>query len=467
MDSDQEVDFYDLSVEDGDQDVLVNFQEDGIMTQEELFEVAYIGAVNEIILRSPEGLLKCISLLGVENLDIEDINETMTSFILLCFKVGAPEMVPVLFEAFDDDNSVVNTRPSATTFFTISDPTLTPEVYRFVAEATEEKDNYGTHIYNLLDYASDEGVMRAVEKLDVAYGQQPYDFYDQLLTRINKLDELKGTFNTVIFQYAAMKYAELEEYADIPQDIIRSVVLPTERSLAEYAVTVKAKPRNIPSINETTMMMVTDLDIRSAVSYNNRDEIYNEIKEELSSMSNEAYKELAKKYTDILAQTELQFHEELFRIYGPSYPVEGYSNLAENSDDSCNVYGGCRMLLCNGHTPRTDVEDIHEWEEIDWFTESCCKCKKKIRFRHLAKRMPLPGGGWDTDSYCSWECVRDDIMEPDVIQTLLTNYFEKKSLRIGIYDRTYLVQVDLDDASDLAPGYFESLAGFPLMKTIE
>lgn len=459
----------------------------GNLSDEQLVDLLFQTATNELYNRNVEGFLDVMEQIGINNLDAQDINETMVSFILLCFEwrdeniptdkilqisdaisqgverrnKNEITLVEAIFEVFDYKNPVVDIRPSVTTFFTISDPMLTDEIYRFVARSTLGM-NYGSHIYNLMNYGMEPGTEHALQKLEIAYGSQPTRFYDTLIDKIDEIHYEKGSFNNIIYEYAVEKVRQGSKFAPIPKDIIHSDILPDNLELEKLADSILAPQLITPSVEKATNMIMDDLNTRSAVQYSDRANTFQVITSELEKLPKEEYKIFMKRYIDIISQSSLQTDETLFKIYGPSFPVEGFSMLDANGVSVCDKYGGCRMLLCEGHTPRTDIDDFEEAMYKDWFTGSCCYCLEKIKDRHLARRMPLPNGGWDTDCYCSWKCVSRDIMEPDVIQNLLVKYFRKKCRKIGIFDRVYIEKPDDEEEIEFAPGYIEKLAGFPI-----
>lgn len=134
---------------------------------------------------------------------------------------------------------------------------------------------------------------------------------------------------------------------------------------------------------------------------------------------------------------------EAIRVFGPSNPI--ISTITDSGGPNT------RMFLCNiseeeyddGQDDYDDSLGIAPVSPFDWFTEICEKCEKSIKYPSYAVRKPLPGGGW-TGCYCSWKCVRGNIVKfptkfieeisPNPVINYLIDYFEKKIDQIGIYD---------------------------------
>lgn len=442
----------------------ISLQEDSSfenMTNDSFINTIFQAATEALFHENVKEFIEYISYMPIDRLERDDIDETMISFILMCATWNKPHLVQTVFAAFDQNNPIVDVRPSFTAFFTAIDPFITIDLCRFVAKQIPE-ENYLFHFINLANFGNEVETQRAIERLEKTYGEQNISLYDEMMNRIADTYATKATYNRAIYDHCVEKIKQLSNNADVPIDIIFQNVLPTFSELEKIANHITAPNMSTPSILAATEMIMTDMKMKSELMQSSRDSVFQEIQEELQKMPKDEYNFFMKRYIDTVSQSTLQTNEELFKIYGPSFPQTGYSTLSENSENPCDRYGGCRMLLCQGHTPRTDIQDDEESMSRDWFTGSCCACLKKISKRHYAKRMPLPGGGWDTDCYCSWKCVKYDIAHPDIIQTLLLKYFKRKNNRFGIYDRIYHEEPVQKKTIDVAPGYFESLAGFPI-----
>lgn len=404
-----------------------------------------------------DDLTECINMMNIDGFDARIINEVMCTLIILAFKLQNTEAVSEIFRAFDDKNPVVLLRPSATTFFTITDADVNDDIYKFVASSTD--DGYGYHAYNLVNYGNEPGTLYALEKLWMAYGPQEVEFYDTLYDYILSNEVLTGQLNKTVVNYCIDKLRELNDTEPDPVILIRLSNIPSDIELKAKADEVQLPKETDVSRREAVGMILGDLATELKFLPSDREKVKEIVENDIANMENNAFAKSVKGYHRIIQNMYLQLDVELFRIYGPSFFQIGRSMLDVNSSDPCESYGGCRMFLCKGHTPRTDFDDDEEaYGEIDWFSGVCRMCTKKIRSRHLAVRMPLPHGGWDTDCYCSWKCVRDDIIEPESIQYLLVDYFEEKMTRYGIYERYYTDVQQNSEKIDVLPGYFDSLS---------
>ena len=106
------------------------------------------------------------------------------------------------------------------------------------------------------------------------------------------------------------------------------------------------------------------------------------------------------------------------------------------------------MMLCihfenvgdDGEVRDEEIEINGNYDMLEWFTGSCDLCKKKIRSKHHAVRMPMTSGGWD-GCYCSWSHVRQDVVDKKGIIPKLIDAYEKDVKKIGIYDRGWEEEV--------------------------
>ena len=120
----------------------------------------------------------------------------------------------------------------------------------------------------------------------------------------------------------------------------------------------------------------------------------------------------------------------LFRLFGLSNPLV---NQDLTRPGKSNLYGGCRMFLC-------DVFDYDDEDHYvkDWFTGVCESCHLRIAHRWYALRKPRAHGGW-LGEFCSWDCVRESMVEyeeePDLLVHELINIFEAEINEKGIQDR--------------------------------
>ena len=133
---------------------------------------------------------------------------------------------------------------------------------------------------------------------------------------------------------------------------------------------------------------------------------------------------------------ELNENLELFRIMGPVNP-------SFNSDFTIqhlcySVGGGHRMFYCTCY--EIDVEDEPRDE---WFTGSCQVCLKRIKNRANAMRLPLATGGF-RGCYCSVQCVKNSLIQVDILTNLMLDEMLKVLRKFGVQDRR-------EDPDDVLP----------------
>lgn len=83
-----------------------------------------------------------------------------------------------------------------------------------------------------------------------------------------------------------------------------------------------------------------------------------------------------------------------------------------------------------------ELDNDEDGSSIRWFTGSCDSCFEKIREYWHCVRLPKEGGGWE-GSYCSWNCTRKNLTnsDRDKERSLMIDYFETQTIRLGIQDR--------------------------------
>jgi len=299
-------------------------------------------------------------------------------------------------------------RPTLTTFFTLSNTNLTAEVYRYVASNTDS--SYAEHMFNLIYYGVDPCVYRAFDILEIAYGRQDPEIYVALIAQLGRDNTETFNYNTAVMSYCVRKLGQLGDVADKPQ-----YILPDKYSDYELEYTAQTMVANERVIAQSKLLST------------------------VKNITPDIPDTLAKsELLDVVRHTnQIDYDENLFllRAYGPAFPAIGINILDSHSSDLCQKYGGCRMLLCNGHTP---LDTIFEEDDDDWYTGRCAwgECETpRISSRHMSCRMPLETGGWHTTCYCCWEHVRLDLLDTDRVTANLVDYFEELMLTNGLYDR--------------------------------
>ncbi|AYV86236.1 MAG: hypothetical protein Solumvirus2_43 [Solumvirus sp.] len=134
---------------------------------------------------------------------------------------------------------------------------------------------------------------------------------------------------------------------------------------------------------------------------------------------------------------------QVAQIYGPSNPQSGLESDDLLTDGNDKMFCGTDYVNDEDYedyylTGRNDEDDPLtdlNRDKNSWFLGNCETCYRKILKRCYAVRQPRGlNGGW-LGCYCSWDCVRNDVSQPDPIQTALIDYFEDYVNKNGILDR--------------------------------
>lgn len=153
---------------------------------------------------------------------------------------------------------------------------------------------------------------------------------------------------------------------------------------------------------------------------------------------------------------------DMFRVFGLCLPVWGGVDLELRSKDPCEMWGGCRHMLC-WHNENYDVDTLdvkftdpvgqRKLAELWWFTGSCQVCALKIEKECYALRMPIETGGF-LGCFCSFDCIRERVRSQphsDIIEDTyegakvvaqanpnrmyMIDRMEEKYMEFGIWDR--------------------------------
>lgn len=129
------------------------------------------------------------------------------------------------------------------------------------------------------------------------------------------------------------------------------------------------------------------------------------------------------------------------------------------------------MLCTEWENADSDGEEyygVDVWR-VEWFTGECKHCRRSIRHKHYALRMPMVQGGW-YGCYCSFECLRngvtfvDALLGSDQISVRMDDIdaMEREYANYGIFDRSWpsVNNIELTDEDILA--MFPDVAQFTL-----
>lgn len=135
---------------------------------------------------------------------------------------------------------------------------------------------------------------------------------------------------------------------------------------------------------------------------------------------------------------DVEYEQDLFRVYGACLPVPNGNTLAKVSRDVCQMRGGCRALTCSHYCNWDPIAEraLHDDQSVKlaWFTGRCHVCLSVIAKECYSVRIPMLGGGWSAENFCSFEHARD-IEDLDPVQVQMLERIEVAYHTFGIWDR--------------------------------
>jgi GTPase SAR1 family protein len=178
------------------------------------------------------------------------------------------------------------------------------------------------------------------------------------------------------------------------------------------------------------------------------DELYDDLIDKFSDMTTEERQQFISKviwYNDLMLLAD---RADIFRVFGFCLPTPGVNNLNIRSRDPCDLWGGCRSMLC-WHHENYDTEtgdkicldpiEENRLNDLWWFTGKCDECRLKILKECYAVRMPIESGGF-VGCYCSFDCIRHRAQSFDTNVEILHEKYEGPELITRFnQNRLYLV----------------------------
>ena len=369
-----------------------------------------------------EGLTKILNVMPLDKIDNPET--LLDMFLSVSAGYNRKNAVTIILNSFkvlysDQDKIQIKTRLflmpiiniSTLSFVVLSDPSYT----------------YVEALDDLIIWDSSPAVTTACGKADRIFGKQLYTTYEIIKEHAFE----QG--NERVEEYAISKMEEIAPYADIPEWVgnfrEQGLSLPAEDELDKYALENYSSKVSfeIPPDEEAVDLLTAGLS-NMGISIGEIDDVREFLKLQLSTATRMEKIGMLSPVMQNQANLMLTGEADLFRIYGPANPLV---NQDLTLPGKSNMYGGCRMFLC-------DVFDYNEEFDFveEWFTGACEQCHLRIRHHWHAIRRPRPHGGW-TGVFCSFKCLREFIIpdEPDLITNQLINDFEKDFKSVGIQER--------------------------------
>lgn len=373
-----------------------------------------------------------------------DIEQSLIYVLNLAFRHGHADAIPMIIAVWAAANVDEDYAPTATMVFLYKD--LLPGFFPFYAKVFTEW-TYEWHMTNLLVLNNDEGTQMACERIHQAYGDQPLEVYKNVLYEVRLRKDGLLPYNVYIEEFIGniMSLSKNGEYAEIPEWIIYiEGEIPSHEQWVETLPILGDVDFVIPNADEAAQLIIDNLKIQNNIPPEAESQAYDDLYATLSGASLKTRIALIAPFVKVPNELRLFDDEEMFRILGPSFPLAGDNYLDSRSQNPCARFGGCRAMLCfeyenndgYGEVLLEDVDSTGLYAMLEWYTGACDFCRKKIRAKHHAVRMPMDTGGW-LGCYCSFKCIRNDIVKPNPIREPLVDIFENQYRKYGIYDRTW------------------------------
>ena len=373
-----------------------------------------------------QGLTKALQIMPLSKL--HDTNTLLALFLSTCAKYNRSEAAKVVLKAWDVIYPEIENIPLLSQLFTI--PRIDLPTLSFTVLSYEDY-TYLQAMVDLITADNSADVIVSCSKVDSIFGKQPYTTYEIIR------DHAVENENYKVEEYAIMKMRQFSPFAPIP-DWVQNFredekgvkkPIPTEQELDEESRKfISESVFEIPSTDEAVELLTSGL--RYMGLPEEQVESAEELIREKYSFGTRTEKiALLASVMQNQANQMLSSEKELFRNFGPANPLVN-QDLTDNTNIN-NLYGGCRMLLCN-------VFDYDEEDDyvVPWFTGTCDQCLKHIRYKWHAIRRPRPHGGW-IGEFCSFSCLREYIIpdEPDLVTNGLIDQFEIEFEALGIQER--------------------------------
>ncbi len=407
--------------------------------------IAIQEAKKSIANNHPEDFSKWLQKMPLDKLTKQNGDNLLVIFLVQITKYNRPKFIQLLLTGWERIYPREEDIPFYIILFTID--LLPSNILRFVVDNIKGI-TFLEVIESLMTYHYQE-ISTACQKVWDTFGSQKYE----VIFALHQL--AKKEQNPVIFNFLTGKIQEISPYVGIPSWVKDFRTNPKGDPIYQppddqYGVPRSNGPNGslLPTYQETiftpkkpviklpSSKNIVNLMLEGLKQSGSGDKEINRAKSKLMSelviMTEKEKMRMVKPVLRIKACKSRENDPLLHRIYGPANP-------SINPTVKEMLYGGERMFtsLIISNTPI--LGDI----AIDWFVGYCEMCNLRIRRRWHAVRSPNQSGGW-TGCYCSWRCVRDELVTPDsfdgtinpsLINIGLINEIEKQIIKLGVQDR--------------------------------
>ncbi len=402
-------------------------------------------AKKSIVDNHPEDFTKWLVKMPLDKLSKKNGDNLLVIFLTQITKYNRPKFIQLLFAGWERIYPREEDVPFYVILFTIYLVSII--ILRFVVDNIKGI-TFLEVMESLMTYHYQE-ISTACQKVWDTFGPQKYGIV-LILYKLAKQEQ-----NPVIFNFLTGKIRQISPYVKIPSWVkdFRSNPLgdsiyqppedqygipksngPNEPLLPTYQETIFIPEEPIvqlPSSNNIVPLMLEGLK-QSGSGEKEINRAKSKLISELVIMTKEEKMEMVKPVLFIKSCKSRGDDPLLSRIYGPANP-------SINPTVQEMLYGGERMFTSLIISDSPIFGDI----AIDWFVGYCEMCNLGIRRRWHAVRSPNNSGGW-TGCYCTWKCVRDELVTSDsfdgtikanLLSMGLVNEMEKQIIKTGVQDR--------------------------------
>ena len=365
------------------------------------------------------GLEKVLNVMPLEKLG-DEAEVLLSTFLSVCAGYDRPDAARMILDAWSviyPDGEKIQLKSRLFMMNSINLSTLA-----FVT-LMDKEFTYVELMDDLMAADNSEEVVTACNRADEVFGPQPYATYEIVKEHSAELG------NWRVEEYAISSMEETAPFKEKPgwvQNYTKKDLVP-ESEL--YVPETGEIPFEVPTDEEAVELLTKGL-TQLGISVDDLEMAKTTLRGKLATSTKAEKISLLKPIMENRAQEIMAGDLWLFRLFGPANPLV---NQDLTRPGKSNLYGGCRMFLC-------DVFDYDDEDHYvkDWFTGVCESCHLRIAHRWYALRKPRAHGGW-TGCYCSWDCVAESMVEyeeePDLLVHELINIFEAEINEKGIQDR--------------------------------
>lgn len=366
-----------------------------------------------------KGLEKVLSVMPLDKLGDES-DVLLSTFLSVSASYDRPDAARMVLDFWSAIYPEIETIQLKSRLFMMN--SINVATLAFVA--LMDKDyTYVELMDDLMAADNSEEVVSACNKADQVFGPQLYTTYELIKDHASELG------NWRVEEYAIASMEEVAPYAEKPKWVKNFTDGPIVPESQLYVPETGEIPFEIPPDDEAVELLTAGLK-QIGISIDDLEMAKQTLRDKLSISTRAEKIALLKPIFQNQAQEIMGGDLWLFRLFGPANPLV---NQDLTQPGKSNMYGGCRMFLCDLFDYNTDDHYVE-----DWFKGVCESCHLRIAHRWYAVRKPRPHGGW-TGAFCKWQCVRDSMIEyeeePDLLTRELINIFEREINEKGIQDR--------------------------------